>query len=415
MTAMDKITAPLDVPLDVRGDFPQLATQMNGKPLAFLDSAASSLKAQPVLDSVAKAYGAEYSTVHRGIYSLSQEMTEQYEKARTTIASFIGAASDKEIVFTRGATEAINLVASSWAETHLTAGDEIILTQMEHHSNIIPWQLLRDRIGVVIKVADITDDGALDWDSFAGLLSEKTKLVSITHMSNVLGTVVDIPEVVKAAHGVGAKVLVDGCQAVPHMPVDVAALGCDFYVFSGHKIHAPTGIGALWARYEILDGMRPYQGGGSMIEEVSFDGSTYLPPPLRFEAGTPHFVGAIGLGVAIEYMQGLGMDRVHAHEQHLLGYAADALGQINSLRIIGTANPKGGIISFAMEGVHPHDIGTILDRDGIAIRAGHHCAQPLMERLGVGSTARASFAAYSNEDDVNRLVEGLEKVSRIFG
>jgi cysteine desulfurase/selenocysteine lyase len=388
---------------------------MNGKPLAFLDSAASSLKAQPVLDALSQAYGQEYSTVHRGIYTLSQEMTEQYEKARTSIARFIGAKTDKEIVFTRGATEAINLVASSWAETHLKAGDEILLTQMEHHSNIIPWQLLRDRIGVVIKVADITDDGALDWDSFSSLLSEKTKLVAITHMSNVLGTVIDIPKVVAAAHAAGAKVLVDGCQAVPHMPVDVASLGCDFYVFSGHKIHAPTGIGALWGGFELLDAMRPYQGGGSMIEEVSFDGSTYLPPPLRFEAGTPHFVGAIGLGVAIEYMESLGMDRVHAHEQDLLDYATDALGQINSLRIIGTARPKGGILSFAMEGVHPHDIGTILDRDGIAIRAGHHCAQPLMERLGVGSTARASFAAYSSKEDVDRLAQGLEKVSRIFG
>lgn len=411
MTAMEKIITPLDV----RADFPQLATQMNGKPLAFLDSAASSLKAKPVLDAIAKAYGTEYSTVHRGIYTLSQEMTEQYERARTSTASFIGAKTDKEIVFTRGATEAINLVASSWGETHLKAGDEIVLTQMEHHSNIIPWQLLRDKIGVVIKVADITDDGALDWDSFAALLNDKTKLVAITHMSNVLGTVVDIPKVVKAAHSAGAKVLVDGCQSIPHMPVDVAALGCDFYVFSGHKIHAPTGIGALWARYDILDAMRPYQGGGSMIEEVSFDGSTYLPPPLRFEAGTPHFVGAIGLGVAIEYMRGIGMERVHDHEQALLEYATGALEQINALRIIGTARPKGGILSFAIEGVHPHDIGTILDRDGIAIRAGHHCAQPLMERLGVGSTARASFAAYSNHEDVDRLVAGLEKVSRIFG
>ncbi|MEM1021881.1 MAG: cysteine desulfurase [Pseudomonadota bacterium] len=388
---------------------------MNGKPLAFLDSAASSLKAQPVLDAVTAAYARDYATVHRGIYTLSQEMTERYEAARTSVAKLIGASIDKEIVFTRGATEAINLVASSWGETHLSAGDEIILTQMEHHSNIIPWQLLRDKIGVVIKVADITDDGALDWQSFNSLLTEKTKLVAITHMSNVLGTILDIPAVVKAAHAVGAKVLVDGCQAVPHMPVDVAALNCDFYVFSGHKIHAPTGIGALWARYDILDAMRPYQGGGSMIEEVSFERTTYLPPPLRFEAGTPHFVGAIGLGVAADYMLELGLDRVHAHEMALLDYAVDALSQVNSLTIHGTAPDKGGILSFTMEGVHPHDIGTILDRDGVAIRAGHHCAQPLMDRLGVDATARASFAAYSSQEDVDRLIEGLHKVSRIFG
>ncbi|MEM7568961.1 MAG: cysteine desulfurase [Pseudomonadota bacterium] len=411
MTSMPKIEAPLDV----RADFPQLATQMNGKPLAFLDSAASSLKAQPVLDAVMQAYAHDYATVHRGIYSLSQEMTERYEAARRSVASFIGAASDKEVVFTRGATEAINLVASSWGETHLKAGDEVLITQMEHHSNIIPWQLLRDKIGIVLKVADITDDGVLDWDSFSALLGEKTKLVAITHMSNVLGTVVDIPKVVTAAHAVGAKVLVDGCQSAPHMPVDMAALGCDFYVFSGHKIHAPTGIGVLWGRYDVLESMRPYQGGGSMIEEVTFEESTYLKPPLRFEAGTPHFVGAIGLGAAIEYMRAIGMERVHAHEQSLLAYATEQLAQIKGLTIHGTAAPKGGILSFTMEGVHPHDIGTILDRGGVAIRAGHHCAQPLMERLGVGSTARASFALYSNEDDVDRLVAGLESVSRIFG
>ncbi len=411
MTKMETITAPLDV----RPDFPQLATEMNGKPLAFLDSAASSLKAQPVLDAVVAAYAQDYATVHRGIYTLSQEMTERYEAARASVAKLIGAKTDKEIVFTRGATEAINLVASSWGETHLSAGDEIILTQMEHHSNIIPWQLLRDKVGVVIKVADITDEGALDWESFTSLLTEKTKLVAITHMSNVLGTIVDMPAVVKAAHAAGAKVLVDGCQAVPHMPVDVTALNCDFYVFSGHKIHAPTGIGALWARYDILEAMRPYQGGGSMIEEVSFEQTTYLPPPLRFEAGTPHFVGAIGLGVAADYMLELGLDRVHAHEMALLDYAMNALSQVNSLTIHGTAPDKGGILSFTMEGVHPHDIGTILDRDGVAIRAGHHCAQPLMDRLGVDATARASFAAYSSKGDVDRLIEGLHKVSRIFG
>ncbi|MGD1955422.1 MAG: cysteine desulfurase [Sphingomonadales bacterium] len=408
---METITAPLDV----RPDFPPLATEMNGKPLAFLDSAASSLKAQPVLDAVVAAYAQDYATVHRGIYTLSQEMTERYEAARASVAKLIGAKTDKEIVFTRGATEAINLVASSWGETHLSAGDEIILTQMEHHSNIIPWQLLRDKVGVVIKVADITDEGALDWESFTSLRTEKTKLVAITHMSNVLGTIVDMPAVVKAAHAAGAKVLVDGCQAVPHMPVDVTALNCDFYVFSGHKIHAPTGIGALWARYDILEAMRPYQGGGSMIEEVSFEQTTYLPPPLRFEAGTPHFVGAIGLGVAADYMLELGLDRVHAHEMALLDYAMNALSQVNSLTIHGTAPDKGGILSFTMEGVHPHDIGTILDRDGVAIRAGQHCAQPLMDRLGVDATARASFAAYSSQEDVDRLIEGLHKVSRIFG
>ncbi|RME63976.1 MAG: cysteine desulfurase, partial [Alphaproteobacteria bacterium] len=358
---------------------------------------------------------AAYATVHRGIYQLSQNMTEAYEAARETAARFIGARGAEEIVFVRGATEGINLVAQSWGRAHLKAGDEIILSEMEHHSNIVPWQLLRDQIGIVIKVAPISDDGALDYEAYEALLGPGTKLVAITHMSNVLGTEVDIRRVVAAAKAVGARVLVDGCQAVPHLPLDMAALGCDFYAFSGHKLYGPTGIGVLWARYDVLESMPPYHGGGSMIEEVTFPRTTFLPPPLRFEAGTPNFVGAVGLAAAMDYVSGLGLAGIHAHEMAVLDYAEQRLRAFNSLRIHGTARPKGSIISFTMAGVHPHDIGTILDRDGIAIRAGHHCAQPLMERLGVAATARASLGLYSTQGDIDRLVAGLEKVVDIFG
>lgn len=398
----------------VRADFPVLSQQVYGKPFTFLDSAASAQKPQVVIDRVRRAYEQEYATVHRGIYKFSGEMTEAYEQARETTANFLNAKSEKEIVFVRGATEGINLVATSWGNM-LQEGDEIILSEMEHHSNIVPWQLLRERKGITIKVAPITDDGALDYDAFEALLSPKTKLVAITHMSNALGTLVDIKRIVSAAHVVGAKVLVDGCQAAPRMPVDVQNLGCDFYVFSGHKVYGPTGIGALWARYEILDAMPPYHGGGSMIEEVRFEKTTFLEPPLKFEAGTPNFVGSIGMATALDYVSGLGLEAIHTHEEDLLNYAEEQLRGLNSVTLYGTARPKNAILSFSMADVHPHDIGTILDRDGIAIRAGHHCAQPLMERLGVNATARVSFGVYSTREDVDRLVKSLTKVIDIFG
>lgn len=398
----------------VRADFPVFSQQVYGKPFTFLDSAASAQKPQVVIDRVRRAYEQEYATVHRGIYKFSGEMTEAYEQARETTAKFLNAKSEKEIVFVRGATEAINLVATSWGNM-LSEGDEIILSEMEHHSNIVPWQLLRERKGIVIKIAPITDDGALDYDAFEALLTPKTKLVAITHMSNVLGTIVDIKRVVKSAHAVGAKVLVDGCQAAPRMPVDVQDLGCDFYVFSGHKVYGPTGIGALWARYEILDAMPPYHGGGSMIEEVRFEKTTFLEPPLRFEAGTPNFVGSIGMATALDYVSSLCLEAIHSHEEDLLTYAEEQLRGLNSVTLYGTARPKNAILSFTMADVHPHDIGTILDRDGIAIRAGHHCAQPLMERLGVNATARVSFGVYSTREDVDRLVKSLAKVIDIFG
>ncbi len=415
MTALSKSQAASFDVETVRRDFPSLAGTMHGKPLAYLDSAASALKPQVVLDKLNWAHGAAYATVHRGIYQLSQNMTEAYEQARETTARFIGARGPEEIVFVRGATEAINLVAQSWGRAHLKAGDEIILSEMEHHSNIVPWQLLRDQIGIVIKVAPITDDGALDYQAYEALLGPKTRLVAITHMSNVLGTEVDIRRVVTAAKTVGARVLIDGCQAAPHMPLDMQTLGCDFYAFSGHKLYAPTGIGVLWGRDEVLAAMPPYHGGGSMIEEVTFARTTFLPPPLRFEAGTPNFVGAVALAAAMDYVDGLGLDAIHGHEMALLDYAEQGLRTVPKLRIHGTARPKGSIISFTMAGVHPHDIGTILDRDGIAIRAGHHCAQPLMERLGVPATARASLGLYSNRSDIDRLIAGLEKVVDIFG
>lgn len=408
------ITAGLDVER-VRADFPVLQQEVYGKPFVFLDTAASAQKPQVVIDRINRAYAQEYATVHRGIYKFSADMTEAYENARKTTARFLNAKSDKEIVFVRGATEAINLVATSWGNSHLQAGDEIILTEMEHHSNIVPWQLLRDRTGITIKVAPIKDDGALDYDALDALIGPKTKLVAITHMSNVLGTIIDIRRVCNMAHAKGAKVLVDGCQAAPRMPVDVQALDCDFYVFSGHKIYGPTGIGVLWTRYEILAAMPPYHGGGSMIEEVSFEKTTFLEPPLRFEAGTPNFVGTVGLASALDYVMSLDLNAVHAHEEDLLTYAEEKLRGINRLTLHGTARPKSAILSFSIEGVHPHDVGTILDRDGIAIRAGHHCAQPLMHRLGVTATVRASFGVYSTKGDVDRLAKGLEKVLDIFG
>ncbi len=396
-----------DLRHDRRADFPGLADGW-----AYLDSAATAQKPASVIDAIARAYGPEYATVHRGVYARSATMTERYEAARATVARFIGAAAD-EIVFTRGATEAINLVAHSWGN-RLQAGDRIVLSALEHHSNIVPWQLLRDRTGIAIDVAPLTADGQIDTAALIALIGPRTKLVAVTHISNVLGGVTDVARIAGAAHAAGALLLVDGCQAAPRLRIDVAALGADFYTFSGHKLYGPTGIGVLWARGDLLADMPPWHGGGAMIETVTFERSTYAPPPGRFEAGTPHIVGAVGLAAAIDYVEAIGIDAIDAHERDLARAAREGLRGINSLTLFGP-DDSAGIVSFALAGVHPHDIATILDEGGVAIRAGHHCCQPLMARLGVSATARASFAVYNDMSDVERLVAGVRRVTRIFG
>jgi len=395
-------------PLDVLADFPAIPAGW-----AYLDTAATSQKPKPVLDAIDCAYGETYATVHRGVYQRSADMTLAFEAARKRVAQFIGG-EEREVVFVRGATEAINLVAQCWAGEQLKAGDRILLSVLEHHSNIVPWQMAAERVGAAIDVVPLTDDGRIDLDAMAAMITPQHKLVALAHVSNVLGSVLDARRAVEIAHGVGAKILLDGCQAVPRMAVDVAAIGCDFYVFSGHKLYGPTGIGVLWGRYDLLDAMPPYQGGGSMIDRVTFAKTTYAPPPGRFEAGTPHIVGVIGLHAAIDYVESIGLDRVHAHETALVAATRERLGQINSVRLFGPAD-SAGIVSFAVEGVHPHDVATILDEGAVAIRAGHHCAQPLMEMLGVPATARASFGVYNSLADVEALAAGVERVTRIFG
>jgi cysteine desulfurase/selenocysteine lyase len=401
--------------LDTNGvgarDFPGLLNA-DGSRWHYLDTAATAQKPQVVVDAVARALGTDYATVHRGVYTRSAEMTLGYEAARRRVAAFIGGQED-EIVFTRGATEAINLVAHSWGNTHLKAGDRILLSQLEHHSNIVPWQLLRDRTGIEIDVCPLTHDGRIDLDAAERMLTPQHKLVAFAHISNVLGSVLDARRAADLAHHVGAKLLLDGCQAVPRLNVDVAALDCDFYVFSAHKLYGPTGIGALWARAGILADMPPWQGGGSMIDRVTFERTTYAPPPTRFEAGTPAIVEAIGLAVAIDYVEKIGRDAIDAHERKLTVLARDELRRINSVRLFGPED-SAGIVSFELQGVHPHDLGTILDEENVAIRAGHHCAQPLMDHLGVPATARASFGIYSDESDIAALVRGIERTMRIF-
>jgi cysteine desulfurase/selenocysteine lyase len=366
-----------------------------------------------VVDAITRAYGETYATVHRGVYQRSADMTVAYEAARKAVARFIGAGSSDEIVFVRGATEAINLIAQCWAGTQLKAGDRILLSMLEHHSNIVPWQMVAERVGVAIDVLPLTPDHRIDLDAMERMITPAHKLVALGHVSNVLGSVLDAKRATEIAHSVGAKILLDGCQSVPRITVDVKAIGCDFYVFSGHKLYGPTGIGVLWAKPELLDAMPPYQGGGSMIDKVSFAKTTYAPPPGRFEAGTPHIVGALGLHAAIDYVESIGLDAIHAHETALVTATRDALSGINSVRLYGPAD-SAGIVSFTIEGVHPHDIGTILDEERVAIRAGHHCAQPLMEALGVEATARASFGVYNRPADVEALVRGIERVTRIF-
>ena len=396
-------------PLDRLSDFPAIPEGW-----AYLDTAATAQKPQVVVDAITRAYGETYATVHRGVYQRSADMTVAYEAARKSVARFIGAGSPDEIVFVRGATEAINLVAQCWAGEQLKAGDRIMLSMLEHHSNIVPWQMVAERVGAAIDVLPLTPDHRIDLDAMERMITPAHKLVALGHVSNVLGSVLDAKRATEIAHSVGAKILLDGCQSVPRIAVDVKAIGCDFYVFSGHKLYGPTGIGVLWAKPELLDAMPPYQGGGSMIDKVSFAKTTYAPPPGRFEAGTPHIVGALGLHAAIDYVESIGLDTIHAHETALVTATRDALSGINSVRLYGPAD-SAGIVSFTIEGVHPHDIGTILDDERVAIRAGHHCAQPLMEALGVEATARASFGVYNGPADVEALVRGIERVTRIFG
>jgi cysteine desulfurase/selenocysteine lyase len=397
-------TAPaLRAAVDFKADFPGLLNAA-GSPWHYLDSAATAQKPQAVIDAVTRAIGADYATVHRGVYTRSAEMTLGYEAARRRVATFVGGRED-EIVFTRGATEAINLVAYSWPDK-----GRVLLSELEHHSNIVPWQLA----GWQVDVCPITDDGRIDLDAAERILTREHTMVALAHVSNVLGSVLDARRAADLAHAVGAKLLLDGCQAVPRLAVDVSALGCDFYAFSGHKLYGPTGIGALWARHELLAAMPPWQGGGAMIERVTFAKTTFAPPPQRFEAGTPAIVEAIGLGAACDYVAKIGLDAIHAHEMRLVAQLREALRGMNDVRVFGP-DDSAGIVSFALDGIHPHDLGTILDEENVAIRAGHHCAQPLMDRLGVPATARASFGLYSDEDDVAALLRGIERTKRIFG
>ena len=397
-----------------RADFPILAERVYDKPLVFLDSAASAQKPQSVIDAMGFCYEHEYANIHRGVYWLSQQATQAYEDARIKVKRFINAASEREIIFTKGTTEAINLVATSYGGSQLKAGDEIILSHLEHHANIVPWQMLRDRIGIEIKVVPIDDCGNFLLNEYEKLLSSRTRLVAVTQSSNALGTILPVAEIVHLAHAQGAVVLLDGAQAVAHGPVDVQALGADFYTFSGHKLYGPSGIGVLYGKANLLRAMPPYQGGGDMIRTVTFEKTEFADIPGRFEAGTPHIAGAYGLSAAIDYVSAIGMEAIAAHEQDLLSYATARLQEINSLRIIGTADNKAGIISFELGGVHAHDIGTILDREGIAVRVGHHCAQPVMDRFNISGTVRASFGLYNNQADIDALVAALGAVREIF-
>ena len=399
----------------IRREFPILAEEVYGNPLVYLDNGASAQKPRAVIEAIQHTYEHEYANVHRGVHYMSQKATDAMENARETVRAFLNAADTREIIFVRGATEGINLVASSWAEIELKAGDEIILTEMEHHSNIVPWQFVRDRTGAVIKVAPISDDGELMMDEFEKLLTPRTRLVAVTHVSNALGTVVPVADIIRMAHDHGAKVLIDGCQAVPHTTVDVQALDADFYVFSGHKLYGPSGIGVLYGKADLLNAMRPYHGGGEMINTVSFEESTFAELPFKFEAGTPHIAGAIALGAAVDFVSGIGLENIAAHEAGILAYATERLREVNSVRLIGTAPEKAAILSFNLDDIHPHDVGTILDRQGIAVRTGHHCAQPVMERYDVSATVRASFGLYNTRDEVNALVASLRRVQEIFG
>jgi cysteine desulfurase/selenocysteine lyase len=398
----------------IRKDFPIFETRMHGKPLTYLDSAASAQKPRQVIDAMSDFYGAHYANIHRGVYRLSAEATQRYESVRSDVARFIGVSDPREVIFVRNATEAINLVARTFGEQEIRSGDEIVITTMEHHANIVPWQMLAQRRGAIIRVAAIDDDGVLDVDHLVSLLGPRTRILAFAEISNALGTINPVAKLTAIARERGITTLVDGAQAVPHRPVDVDALGCDFYAFSGHKVFGPTGAGVLYGRMPLLESMPPFLGGGDMIESVSFEGTTFAPVPQKFEAGTPDIASVIGFGAAVEYLEAIGMDRIAAYEQSLLVYATQQLEEIPGLRIIGRSKEKAAVISFVLEDVHPHDIGTVLDGEGIAIRAGHHCAQPLMNRMGVPATARASFSFYNTREDVDRLVAALQTTLELF-
>ncbi len=398
----------------VRADFPILGQRVHGKPLVYLDNAATSQKPRAVIDAISRYYEGTNANIHRAVHHLSEQATEEYEAARKTAQKFINAPSPSEIIFVRGTTEGINLVAQTYGRAQIHAGDEVVVTDMEHHSDIVPWQLLCEDRGAKLRVVPINDRGELILEEYAKLLGPKTKLVCVTHVSNALGTINPVRKIVDMAHSHGIPVLVDGAQAVPHLKVDVQALDCDFYSFSGHKVYGPTGIGVLYGKKALLEAMPPYQGGGDMILSVTFEKTTYNRLPYKFEAGTPDIAGVIGLGAALEYVGGLGIENIGAYEHELLDYATAAVSKIPGLKIIGTAREKAGVLSFTLENIHPHDIGTILDREGIAIRTGHHCSQPVMKRFGVDSTARASFAMYNTKQEVDALVRGIEKVREVF-
>ncbi len=398
----------------IRKDFPILKIKVHGKPLVYLDNAATTHKPLSVIAALDEYYREYNSNIHRGLHLLSEKATAAYEGSRVKIQKFLNAADSREIIFTRGTTEGINLVAQTWGRKNVGVGDEIIVTHMEHHSNIVPWQILCEEKQAVLKVAPINDSGELILEEFWKLFTTKTKLLALTHVSNALGTVNPVAEIVKTAHEKGVKVLVDGAQSVPHKAVDVQQLDCDFYAFSGHKIYGPTGIGILYAKYSILDSMPPYQGGGDMISSVTFEKTLYKKPPHKFEAGTPHIAGVIGLGAALDYVLNIGLDDIAAHEQDLLTYGTKKLQEIPGLQLVGTAGHKAGVLSFTLGEIHPHDIGTILDRQGIAIRAGHHCAQPVMERFRIPATARASFGLYNTQDEIDALAKAIRKVLEVF-
>ena len=411
-------TAPAQPVYDVdkiRADFPILSRQVNGKPLVYLDSAASAQKPNQVIEALVAAYQDTYSNVHRGLHFLSEASTDAYEAVRGKVADFIGAASGDEIVLTAGATMSLNLIAQSWALPRLQAGDEILLSIAEHHANIVPWQMVAEKTGAVVRAFPMETDGSFRMSAMTDMISAKTRIISIPHVSNVLGTVFPVAEIAKHARAVGALLVVDGCQGVVHMPVDVQALGADFYVFSAHKLYGPNGVGVLWGRADILAEMPPFLGGGDMIDRVTIERSTYAEPPQRFEAGTPAIAETIALGAAIDYVSQIGMAQIRTHEQDILSYAHQRLSAVDGLRLIGTAAGKSGVVSFTMDSAHPHDISTIIDNDGVAIRAGHHCAQPLMDFLDLPSTARASVGVYSTKQEFDVLATALEKVNRIFG
>ena len=398
----------------VRQDFPALSLRVHGKPLVYLDNAASTQKPEAVLDAADRCYREYYSNIHRGVHFLSQQATNAYEEARRKVQGFLGAARSEEIVFVRGATEGINLVASTFGRSRVKAGDEVLITEMEHHSNIVPWQMLCEAVGATLKVAPIDDRGEVILEAYEKLLSERTRLVAMVYISNALGTINPVARMIEMAHARGVPVLVDGAQAAPHVNVDVQALDCDFFVFSGHKMFGPTGIGALYGRWDLLSSMPPYQGGGEMIRSVTFAKTEYADPPARFEAGTPNIVGAIAMGAAVDYLQGIGLEAIGRYESGLLDYATEALSAVPGVRLVGTATHRASVVSFVIDGVHPHDVGTILDREGIAVRAGHHCAQPVMDHFGLAATVRASLALYNTRQEIDQLVSGVARVQEIF-